>query len=81
VTPQLDSGPRIVRARVPVLPGDDEASLSARVQSVEHKIYPTAVRWFCEDRLQLRDRSAWLDGVRLQEPVELPNIAMESSHV
>lgn len=53
VTPQLDHGPVIVQAAVPVLAGDTEDSLAARVLREEHRIYPQAVRWFCEDRLAL----------------------------
>jgi phosphoribosylglycinamide formyltransferase-1 len=51
VTPRLDHGPIIAQAAVPVLPGDTEAVLAARVLRQEHRIYPTAVRWFAEDRL------------------------------
>jgi phosphoribosylglycinamide formyltransferase-1 len=43
VTPGLDDGPAILQARVPVLPGDDEASLAARVLSEEHRVYPEAL--------------------------------------
>jgi phosphoribosylglycinamide formyltransferase-1 len=53
VTPQLDHGPIVIQAAVPVLPGDDEAALAARVLEQEHRIYPQALRWFCEDRLEL----------------------------
>jgi phosphoribosylglycinamide formyltransferase-1 len=53
VTPALDHGPIIVQAAVPVLDGDDEASLAARVLAQEHRVYPLAVRWFAEGRLQL----------------------------
>ncbi len=55
VTPQLDHGPIIVQAEVPVLPADDERTLAARVLASEHVIYPLAVRWFVEDRLRLHD--------------------------
>ncbi len=51
VTPQLDHGPIIIQAAVPVLPGDDEDKLAARVLAEEHRIYPQAVRWLCEDRV------------------------------
>ena len=51
VTPQLDHGPIVIQAAVPVLPDDDEDRLAARVLAQEHRIYPQAVRWFCEDRL------------------------------
>jgi phosphoribosylglycinamide formyltransferase-1 len=53
VTPQLDHGPIIIQAAVPVLPGDDEDALAARVLAEEHRIYPQAVRWLCEDRVTL----------------------------
>lgn len=55
VTPQLDHGPIIVQAAVPVLEDDDEAALAARVLTQEHAIYPAAIRWFVEGRLMLVD--------------------------
>ena len=53
VTPALDHGPIVVQAAVPVLPGEDEDSLAVRVLEQEHRIYPQAVRWFVEDRLDV----------------------------
>lgn len=53
VTAELDHGPIIAQAMVPVLPGDDEAALSARVLVQEHRLYPLAVRWFVEGRLRI----------------------------
>ena len=53
VTADLDHGPIVVQAAVPVLPGDDEATLAARVLKEEHRIYPQAVRWFAEGRLSI----------------------------
>ena len=53
VTSSLDHGPIVVQAVVPVLPGDDEATLAARVLDREHVIYPRAVRWFVEGALRL----------------------------
>lgn len=53
VTAELDHGPVVIQAAVPVLDGDDEDSLSARVLRQEHRIYPQAVRWFAEGRLHL----------------------------
>jgi phosphoribosylglycinamide formyltransferase 1 len=53
VTPTLDHGPIVIQAAVPVLPDDTEDTLAARVLREEHRIYPQAVRWFCEDRLTL----------------------------
>lgn len=51
VTADLDRGPIIVQAAVPVLPGDDADRLAARVLAQEHVVYPQAVRWFLDDRL------------------------------
>jgi phosphoribosylglycinamide formyltransferase-1 len=70
VTERLDAGPRIIQARIAVTPDDDEASLAARVQAQEHRIYPVAVRWFCEGRLRYNAGCAWLDGRLLREPVQ-----------
>jgi phosphoribosylglycinamide formyltransferase-1 len=53
VTSDLDCGPVVIQAVVPVLPEDDEARLAARVLAREHRIYPQAVRWFVEGRLRL----------------------------
>jgi phosphoribosylglycinamide formyltransferase 1 len=69
VTEELDGGPVVLQARVPVLPGDTEASLSARVQREEHRIYPEVVEWFASGRLVCRDSHAWLDGAPLVAPV------------
>ncbi|MBS1210248.1 MAG: purN [Proteobacteria bacterium] len=55
VIPELDAGPIVIQAVVPVLPGDDEDSLAARVLKQEHRIYPQAVRWFVEDRLVIEN--------------------------
>jgi phosphoribosylglycinamide formyltransferase-1 len=64
VTPDLDSGPVIVQAAVPVQPGDTEEQLAARVLAQEHRIYPLAIRWFCEDRLKFgRNGAVTVDGV------------------
>ncbi len=53
VTAELDHGPMVAQARVPVLPGDTEDTLAARVLLEEHKLYPYAVRLFVEDRLSI----------------------------
>lgn len=55
VTAELDHGPIIIQAAVPVLPGDTPDSLAARVLAQEHRIYPKAVRWFAEGRLTISD--------------------------
>lgn len=55
VTPELDHGPIIIQAAVPVLCDDTERTLSARVLLEEHRIYPQAVRWLCEGEISLCD--------------------------
>lgn len=62
VTQELDGGPPIIQARVPVLPEDTEAELAERVLACEHRIYPLAIRWFAQGRLKLVGDQAWLDG-------------------
>jgi len=62
VTPQVDHGPIIVQAGVPVRPDDTEESLAARVLRQEHRIYPLAARWFLEGRLVVRNGVVRVDG-------------------
>jgi phosphoribosylglycinamide formyltransferase-1 len=52
VTASLDAGPVVIQAAVPVLAGDTEESLAARVLAAEHRIYPQALRWFLDDRIE-----------------------------
>lgn len=63
VTAELDHGPAVLQARIPVLPGDTEATLATRLLVEEHKIYPRAVRLFVEDRLVVES-----GAVRIVEP-------------
>ncbi|MDD4864560.1 MAG: phosphoribosylglycinamide formyltransferase [Alishewanella agri] len=62
VTEQLDGGPVILQAKVPIFPGDDASVVAERVHAQEHQIYPLVVRWFCQGRLQQQVNEAWLDG-------------------
>lgn len=55
VTSDLDHGPIIIQAAVPVLCHDNERTLAARVLHEEHRIYPQAMRWLCTDQIELRD--------------------------
>jgi phosphoribosylglycinamide formyltransferase-1 len=71
VTEQLDGGPPVLQARVPILAGDTETTLSRRVLTEEHIIYPLAVNWFCQGRLRCSAGQALLDGRPLQEPVQI----------
>ncbi len=62
VTPALDGGPIVAQAAVPVLAGDDEAALAARVLAEEHRLYPRVARWFLDGRLRLANGRALLAG-------------------
>ncbi len=79
VTAELDGGPVIVQARVPVLPGDDSDALAARVLEQEHGLYPLAIRWFAEQRLRLEGEQVWFDGQPLVEPLRLEQFAAGQS--
>jgi len=65
VTDELDGGPVILQAKVPVFDGDNEDDITDRVQAQEHAIYPIVVSWFVDGRLEMRENAAWLDGVKL----------------
>jgi phosphoribosylglycinamide formyltransferase-1 len=69
VTTELDGGPVVLQARVPVLPGDDEAMLAQRVLVQEHRIYPLAIRWFAEGRLCVDGGVVRFDGRPLAAPL------------
>ena len=62
VTEELDGGPLVVQAVIPVESDDSPHSLAQRVHTQEHQIYPLAVRWFAEGRLSLDEQGALLDG-------------------
>ena len=65
VTEELDGGPVIVQARVPVEPGDTADMLASRVLREEHRIYPLAAKLLLEGRISLRNDHAELDGQAL----------------
>ncbi|OOE67325.1 phosphoribosylglycinamide formyltransferase [Salinivibrio sp. ML198] len=65
VTEELDGGPVILQARVPIFEDDDAESVAARVQQQEHRIYPLVVKWFVDGRLKMMEDHAWLDGQAL----------------
>lgn len=71
VTEELDGGPRIIQGKVPVLPDDEPAVLARRVLTVEHRIYPQAVKLISEGRVTYAGKAAWFDGKKLQEPLQL----------
>ena len=61
VTPELDSGPIIGQAAVPVLAGDTADTLAARILRQEHRLYPLVVRWFAEGRIRSKDGKVEVD--------------------
>jgi len=63
VRAELDHGPIILQAVVPVLPDDSEETLAARVLETEHKIYPQAVRFIAENRVNVMDERVFITGV------------------
>ncbi len=69
VTEELDAGPAILQGRVPVLATDDAATLSARVQTMEHIIFPEAATWIASGRVEIVDGQVLLDGKPLAKPV------------
>ena len=62
VVPEMDSGPIIAQAAVPVRAGDTEAALAARVLEVEHRIYPEALRLVAEGRVRIAEGRCLIDG-------------------
>jgi phosphoribosylglycinamide formyltransferase-1 len=60
----VDTGPIIIQAVVPVLPGDDEDALAARILVQEHKIYPEAVRLFAEGKIKVKGRKVAIKGYK-----------------
>ena len=71
VSAELDDGPVICQSRVPVMVGDSEDSLAARVLAQEHVIYPMAIDLIATGRVKWRDRRVWLDGEPLNKPLEV----------
>ena len=65
VTNELDGGPPILQARVPIRQNDTDVTLAARILEYEHKIFPEAVNWHLEGRLCQHAEGAVLDGKKL----------------
>ena len=66
VTDDLDAGPIVAQAAVPVLPDDTVDSLSDRILVQEHRVYPLALRWFAEDRVRIEDGRVHIDSEESQ---------------
>ena len=76
VTPDLDGGPVILQASVPIKSDDSTESLAARVLIREHQIYPLVIRWFAEGRLSLKDNQAIFDGQALKQTLSLDDLTL-----
>jgi phosphoribosylglycinamide formyltransferase-1 len=72
-----DTGPIVAQAVVPVLPGDDEAALAARILVQEHRLYPQAIQWFAQGRLSLEGRHVRVDGAAPAAPFAQANPSVE----
>ncbi len=71
VTDELDGGPLIAQARVPVHAADTPDSLATRVHAREHVLYPRVIGWYASGRLKARDGTVWFDGEPLSAPLVL----------
>lgn len=67
VTEQLDGGPIILQAQVPIFEDDTAAEVAQRVQEQEHRSYPLVINWYLDGRLSYQDNQAWMDGKPLPE--------------
>jgi phosphoribosylglycinamide formyltransferase-1 len=68
VTPELDAGPPLLQYRVKIAATDTEQSLRERVQQGEHLIYPLAIQWIAQGKVQWRDGQVLCDGEALETP-------------
>ena len=69
VNTELDGGPVVLQARVPVLPSDDVKKLELRIKSKEHLIYPTAISWLAGGRIELKGDEVYMDQKKMSGPV------------
>jgi phosphoribosylglycinamide formyltransferase-1 len=78
VTSELDGGPAILQAAVPILPKDTAVNLAARVLIVEHEIYPVVAQWYCQGRVVMDQGKVFHDGAAVGESGLL--FSSESEH-
>lgn len=78
VTAEMDGGPIIAQAAVPILPNDDADALAARVLGVEHQLYPLALRLVAEGKARMEDGRAVLSGVGAEGSLLSPGSASEA---
>ncbi len=71
VTPELDSGPIILQAKIPITSQDTVETLKEKVHQKEHLAYPQVIEWFSEGKLALKDNQAWFEQTVLTKPQQL----------
>lgn len=74
VTEELDGGPVVAQAVLPVEPGDDEQRLAERVKAREHVLYPAVIQWLVEGRLQWNDGKIRFDDKPLERPLRFDRV-------
>jgi phosphoribosylglycinamide formyltransferase-1 len=75
VSTGMDEGPIVCQAAVPVLLGDTAESLAARVLTVEHRIYPLALKWLAENKVRVVDGKSVINDAQIPEGVTVPGAA------
>lgn len=76
VTPELDGGPVILQAKVPLKAGDTAESLQKKVQIQEHIAYPLVTNWLAQGRIQLKNNQACYQDTPLQAPLQLNELSL-----
>ncbi|MCF6298396.1 MAG: phosphoribosylglycinamide formyltransferase [Thiomicrorhabdus sp.] len=71
VTPELDSGPVILQAKVAITQQDTEETLKAKVHQQEHLAYPLVILWFAQGKLEFKDHQTWFEQTLLRKPQQL----------
>jgi phosphoribosylglycinamide formyltransferase-1 len=80
VTAELDGGPLVLQSRIPIVSGDTEASLAARVQATEHTIYPKVIGMMADGRLSWNEGHVRLDGTILDAPLVENDVSVHAHH-
>ena len=79
VTAELDGGPVVAQATLPIEPGEDEHRLAQRLLPLEHRLLPAVVALIAAGRLAWRDGGPWFDGAPLSAPLRLTRHGLQSS--
>ncbi|VAW45774.1 Phosphoribosylglycinamide formyltransferase [hydrothermal vent metagenome] len=74
VTPELDSGPVILQAKVSITPQDTEETLKEKVHQQEYLAYPLVIEWFAQAKLEFKDHQTWFKQTLLSKPQQLHHL-------